>query len=214
MLVGFGFALVVTSLGCGASSAGAGGAGGSGDGGIGGIGGIGGGGGMGGGGGTYVPRCNNISDCDDGEPCTNGFCNDGVCEYEPLADDTRCASDLGLSICLTGECQLIWPTCTDPGAKEGDFCQLADDSTRIGRCTGGSCGVSPCEIGFDCWDQDFCTDDVCDSNGECSHPTAPDGTSCGVVVPRECVAGQCLVPAPQAQPATGSDAGFSGSGPG
>lgn len=154
-------------------------------------------GGDGGTGGTDVRFCVNPRDCDDDEPCTKDLCTDRICGYEPLPENTVCASVLGLSACLSGVCQLIWPSCTDEGAGDGDFCESEEDSTRVGRCVAGSCELLPCEIAFDCWDGDLCTDDVCDdSSGECSHPLAMDGTSCGIVVPMECLEGECVTPAP------------------
>ncbi|NOQ83851.1 MAG: hypothetical protein GQ551_07555 [Myxococcales bacterium] len=62
-------------------------------------------------------------------------------------DDAVCVSDTGLSACLTGGCQLIWPSCTGEGAEEGDFCQPDENVERIGRC----------EIGLDRLDGNACT---------------------------------------------------------
>jgi hypothetical protein len=151
-------------------------------------------GGMAGMGGSDIRTCNNPHDCDDGEPCTTDQCGeDLVCAYESFADDTVCLSEIGLSICLSGVCQLIWPSCTEPGAEEGDFCEPLEspDPPRLGRCASGTCALEPCQIGFDCWDGDLCTSDICEG-GECSHPNAPNGTSCGIVVPMVCVEGECV----------------------
>lgn len=64
----------------------------------------------------------NPRDCDDGEPCTKELCEDGVCAYELLPNQTVCGSDTGVSACLNGTCQLIWTTCNEDGAQDGDFC--------------------------------------------------------------------------------------------
>jgi hypothetical protein len=154
------------------------------DGGVGGRGGSGGPGGggtggMGGGGGSGVERCVNASNCDDQEPCTEDLCIEEVCEYPPLPDNTVCASATGLSACLAGECQLIWASCEDEGAEEGDFCQPTEAVDRVGRCVARDCVVGPCEIGFDCWDGNACTLGICDgSDGMCSQANAPNGNAC------------------------------------
>jgi hypothetical protein len=200
VLTWFGLLAVFSSLGCGAD--GSSGGGGGGFGGTGGGAGSGGGGtgGIGGTGGSDVRTCNTASNCDDGEPCTDEICNNQTCSYASLPDDTVCLSGTGLSVCLIGVCQSIWPSCMDPGAEDGDFCQPAGNVQRLGRCASGSCEIQPCEISFDCWDGEdgLCTDDVCDElSGECSHPNAPLGTRCGVVVPMECDGeGNCGSPPP------------------
>ena len=113
---------LVFSLSC--SSGGGGGGGGIGGtgGGTGGSGAGGGEGGTGGSGGT-VEMCVNPRDCDDDEACTANLCNAQVCAYEPLPDYAVCGSDTGVSACLGGICQLIWTSCEQEGAEDGDFCQ-------------------------------------------------------------------------------------------
>jgi hypothetical protein len=190
--------LVLVCSGCGTEAAGGSGSGGvAGTGGGGGVttGGIG---GDGGDGGTGVQMCMNAHVCNDDDPCTIDRCTDRICSYENLADNTVCLSDTGISGCLSGECQLIWSSCSDEGAEEGDFCESAEDASRLGRCVSGSCEILPCELAFDCWDGDRCTSDVCDgTSGDCSHPVAPDGTSCGTVTPMQCVEGVCVIPLPE-----------------
>ena len=187
--------LGVSSLGCGADGTTSGGAGGMG-GTAGAAGGTGGMGGIGGTGGSDVQMCTVAHNCDDSEVCTADLCIDQACDHVSLPDDTLCLSSIGISVCMTGVCQLIWASCGDPGAEEGDFCEPAGDVQRLGRCASGSCEVSPCEISFDCWDGDLCTNDVCDaSSGECSHPNAPLGTRCGLAFPMECDGeGNCGTP--------------------
>jgi hypothetical protein len=186
-----GLMLVLSSLGCGNGSSngnesgGAGGRGGAG-------GGMGGGdGGMGGGGGV-VRSCMNPNDCVDfgRDPCITSTCTNMVCRFDSLPDGQVCLSDTGLSACLEGTCQLIWPSCGDEGAQDGDFCEPTESIPRLGRCESGACVVNPCEISFDCWDGDPCTSDICEA-GDCRHENAPDGTRCGVVVAMECMDGIC-----------------------
>ena len=179
----------VSFLGCGSDGTNAGGVGGSG-----GSGGLGGGGigGTGGTGGTPL-MCMNPRDCDDMEPCTNDLCVEQVCAYESLPDNAVCVSDTGLSVCLTGECQIVWPSCTDEGAEEGDFCEPTEEVDRIGRCPSeGECEVGPCEIAFDCWDGNGCTSGICDpTDCTCSQENAPNGTVCIPPVGGQCVDGTC-----------------------
>lgn len=189
----FGLALVLSSWGCGSDESGRAGTGGSGgSSGAGGTGGVGGVGGMGGVGGSDIPMCTVPADCDDDEPCTLELCVDGDCDYETLADDTGCVATTGLSVCLGGVCQPIWETCSNPSAEEGDFCKPLVNVDRLGRCVSGMCLTELCQIAFDCWDEDPCTSDVCEVDGTCVHPNAPDGTPCGVVAPMQCVEGQCV----------------------
>ena len=184
--------LCIPSLSCSTEDAARGGAGGSGA-----MGGTGGGGtgGEGGAGGVDGQVCRNASDCDDGEPCTNETCTDQFCVRESLPDNEVCFNGTSLSICLSGVCQIIWASCAEPEANDGDFCQPSIPVPRIGRCVAVDCEVLPCEVAFDCWDGDLCTSDVCEqASGECSHPDAPDGTRCGIAVPMECLDGECVSP--------------------
>jgi len=70
------------------------------------------------------------------------------------------------------------PCMIDDDCSDGDLC------TGVERCGGGAClDGTPVE----CTDTDPCTSDVCDpATGVCSHPTDPDGTSCGAGAMRCC----------------------------
>lgn len=185
-----GLVLVLSSLGCGnGGSNGNGGSGGVGA--TGGTGGAGGNGGIGGSGGS-VRMCAGPNDCIDfdRDPCITSMCTNMVCRFDSLPDGQVCLSDTGLSACVEGMCQLIWPSCDVEGAQEGDFCQPTEDIQRLGRCGPEGCEVNPCEITFDCWDEDPCMSDICDA-GVCRHENAPDGTRCGVIVAMECMDGIC-----------------------
>ena len=118
---------------------------------------------MGGAGGT-VRMCINTRDCNDGQACTADLCRDQVCVYEPVPDYTVCGSDTGISACLGGVCQLIWTSCGEEGAEDGDFCRPTpeQDPPRLGRCDSGACVVGPRTIGFDCWSGDACKIGLCD----------------------------------------------------
>lgn len=186
---------LVFELGCSGGD-GEGGSGGSGGvAGAGGSAGSGGNGGMGGVGG--MPRtCMNPRDCNDNEPCTADLCVAQVCQYEPIPNQTVCLSDTGLSACLAGVCQLIWPSCDDPGAEDGDFCQPmpTPEPARLGRCDAGACVVDPCEIGFDCWNGDACSVGICDdAEGTCMQENAPDGRACIPPAGGTCAGGVCRI---------------------
>jgi hypothetical protein len=192
ILLTFVIASLVSSLGC-SSSGDTGGGGSGGTAGVGGNGATGGAGGVGGMGGT-VRTCVNPRDCDDGEPCTKELCEDGVCAYELLPNQTVCGSDTGVSACLNGTCQLIWTTCNEDGAQDGDFCRPMPepDPPRLGRCDTGACVVRPCEINFDCWSGEACQLGICDaSSGTCSTENAPDGNACIPPAGGRCSDGVC-----------------------
>jgi hypothetical protein len=198
ILTCLGLVLFVASSGCGSDGAnGGGGTGGvSGTGGS--TGGTGGGAGVGGTGGSVEQMCTFPRDCDDDEPCTIERCNDRICSYDFLADETVCAGSTGLSACLAGECPPIWASCENEAASDGDFCESSQDTTRLGRCSSGACEISPCELALDCWDGDLCTKDICDgSSGECSHPIADDGTMCELLTNKQCIEGVCVPPPPE-----------------
>jgi len=145
---------------------------------------------MGGTGGT-VRMCNGPNDCVDfrRDPCITSMCIERICNFDSLPDNTVCGGETGVSACVGGICQPIWPSCDDELAQDGDFCEPTESMPRLGRCESGVCEVNPCEIAFDCWDGDRCSSDICES-GECRHENAPDGTECGII-PKQCIDGVC-----------------------
>jgi hypothetical protein len=162
------------------------------------TGGTGGSAGIGGSGGIAERMCTVPRDCDDDDPCTVERCNDRICSYDLLADETVCLASTGLSACLAGMCEPIWASCENEAAMDGDFCESSEDTTRVGHCSSGACEISPCELALDCWDGDLCTKDLCDgSSGECSHPIADDGTMCELLTNKQCIEGECVTPPPE-----------------
>lgn len=160
-------------------------------------------------------ECVGTVSCDDGNPCTMDSCgNNGVCENEPVEDDTPC--DDG-SNCTDGEtCQN--GVCTgDPNAichDEDNPCEISDCSAAGAGCvavarpdgtrcndgdpctTSDSCQDGVCEGGsdVDCDDNNACTEDTCtpgvgceytDASGECA-----DGDVC--TIRDQCVDGECV----------------------
>ena len=113
-------------------------------------------------------------DCEDGEPCTDDFCDPS----NPGADANGCVHQANNNAC-----------------DDGLFCNGTD------TCSAGSCSVhsgDPCANGTECADScneaanncfdlagapctpdtNTCTDDECNGSGTCVHPTRMDGDSC------------------------------------
>lgn len=181
----------------GCSSSGDGGTGGNGSGGTAGEGGAGAAGGMGGMGGFGgSPRmCVNPRDCDDREVCTIDRCAEQICEYEVRPDQTLCATSTRLSECLDGVCQTIRSDCAHPNAVDGELCEPSPrpNPSRLGRCEGGTCTISPCTVAIECWDQEPCHIGLCDlQSGTCSQDNRPDGTGCTPPLLGVCLDGACV----------------------
>lgn len=104
--------------------------------------------------------CQNASDCNDNNACTNDNCQNGICAHAPVScdDNDGCTVDN----CSNGACQHTPHDCNDNFPCTQDFC------------TGGQCrhtlipGQSCCVNNSDCSDSDECTSDIC-SNGQCLH---------------------------------------------
>ena len=122
-------------------------------------------------------NCETPADCDDGNACTDDFCNAPVCSHinntNPCDDGDPCTLN---DVCGGGSCDGDAIVCED-----GDPC--TNDS-----CSGGICQFND----VDCNDFNACTDDVC-LDGDCrsSFNNAPcnDFNSC--TVNDVCDGGQC-----------------------
>jgi hypothetical protein len=114
--------------------------------------------------------------CDDGEPCTDDFCDpascifaDGsACFHQPTTDGTACEGQCGAGVCQDLSCL----SCE---------CESDADCTPPTSCTTVSCvqglcvpEIIPecCESASDCDDCDDCTTDGC-SLGTCTHYRVP-----------------------------------------
>jgi len=120
----------------------------------------------------FATPCENSSDCNDGNKCTNDYCTDGVCDHipvntdagvNPCEDDNECTYDY----CSpnTGECEYenTFADCDD-----GYLCTGPD------YCLAMQCIGDP----KSCDDKDECTTDSCDSlTGKCQHVEIP-GCKC------------------------------------
>ena len=115
-----------------------------------------------------------LSDCDDGDMCTDSDkCLGGVCKSGPKADcDDK-------DPCTTDSCDAVKGCGTAPAA-DGAGCDDGDAETGPDTCSAGKCVAGPplskCQGPGDCDDKDVCTDDSCDTiSGKCSNPIKVDG---------------------------------------
>ena len=143
-------------------------------------------------------NCENC-DCDDGNSCTEDFCEDGTCFNAPIicADGNFCTTDF----CINGGCASEpidcddGSVCTDDSCNPSSGCEYTpvdgpcddgDECTLNDMCSGGSCDGEP----IDCDDANACTDDVCiggscfndprdcDDGNECTEDTCDPATGC------------------------------------
>lgn len=132
-----------------------------------------------------VEGCTNTADspccevvCDDDNLCTTDSCSNGTCIFTPSVCD-------GNDVCETGRCDAEDGLCKYEAIVCPDG-QVCDPNT--GDCV-------PCTTDHDCDDGNSCTDDTCDSSGECAF-TPNNTNSCddadvcnGIEV---CQAGGCV----------------------
>ncbi len=109
--------------------------------------------------------------CDDGNPCTDDVCPDGICRHEfnvapCVADGNSCTRDA----CVNGTCQAIEP--------DGTACDEDWNDCTLDECRAGACFHEPLPAGTSCGDDGSeCTTDVC-REGACVHDPLPEGTLC------------------------------------
>ncbi len=109
--------------------------------------------------------CDDLNNCDDGDPCTADSCLDGICTNTPIN-------------CDDGD------PCTDDSCDSGSGCVNTSidcndgDPCTIDSCVGGVCQYDP----VNCDDADPCTDDSCDSGSGCSNTpvNCDDGDACTI----------------------------------
>jgi len=107
--------------------------------------------------------------CTSPDTCTSGFCVDGVCCAVPSCPAAGPCND-------AEQCQPGTGTCSMSPLHEGMPCPAADACTRDPVCKEGTC-TGTAKV---CSPPDECHEfGACDpSNGQCSTPAKPDGTSC------------------------------------
>jgi hypothetical protein len=126
--------------------------------------------------------------CNDGDPCTNSSCNEGICAGPPINCsflDAECA----LGMCEEGV------GCVQQPLNDGDLCEDSDACTTNTTCSEGSCVGGEA---VDCTYLDTgCQVGVCNQfNGTCNPELVPDGTACddafACSTNGSCTAGACV----------------------
>lgn len=126
------------------------------------------------------------ADYDDGQPCTNDFCDQGdEVKHVPITDLGKACEDGNKcttgDACVEGVCKGQATNCDDGIACTTDDCQKASGCTHIGA-------------GSKCDDSNPCTKDTCDSVAGCTFSnelakTCDDGNPCSLDT--ICLAGKC-----------------------
>jgi hypothetical protein len=116
---------------------------------------------------------------DDGDACTDDYCQAGERVHVPSSDGTPCAAGW----CSGGHCGACW---NDAQCQAPFVCQLPQGHCGIPQCRNGvldssetdlDCGgaCAPCEPGRACLvDRDCASPQLC-AHGVCQRPTATDG---------------------------------------
>ena len=112
--------------------------------------------------------CASNAECPSPDPCVNGICMFGTCQY--VADPDCAPVCTGNADCEDGN------TCTADFCVDGE-CQFLDIP-----------GCIECELNNDCGDDDVCTEDICDGN-TCLHLPIPGCSTDECVVAEDCKEG-------------------------
>lgn len=117
-----------------------------------------------------IEECEDASDCDDGDSCTNDACLQGECHNI----DSPC-----LYGCLDGKCQ---------GCAGDDDCMEGDQCT-LDKCIANECKHYPiqncCSSNDECDDGNDCTADLCSSNS-CLNEAIPNCGETGCTSDEQC----------------------------
>jgi hypothetical protein len=116
-------------------------------------------------------KCQTDGDCDDGDPCTEGTCQNlsippFECSYRPANDCSYCDLKGASGRCLSGVC--VEDLCEGVVCNDGDPC-----TSDWCRCPSWECNFSFCSHG------NQCTDTFCNPGVGCSYPPANEGMYCG-----------------------------------
>ncbi|MBZ5640837.1 MAG: hypothetical protein LAO51_19030 [Acidobacteriia bacterium] len=140
--------------------------------------------------------CNDGNSCTQADSCQGGACvgsNPVVCQPLDQCHDT-------------GLCDPGAGVCSNPSKADGTACSDENACTQTDSCEGGAClGSNP----MTCTASDLChVAGTCNlATGQCSNPTAPDGTPCGGG--GVCRAGSCEPSGNQAPDCTRAAADYS-----
>jgi hypothetical protein len=130
--------------------------------------------------------CTTNEQCNDGNECTEDLCVGGVCQNNPVPDNTSCT--VGGTICCSG-------TCVDPACSANPDCDDAEDCTTDTCLNPGIC-AAVCENTWPaCGPADGCCVPTCTpandpdcvycGDGECAGQADEDCNSC----PADCISG-------------------------
>ncbi|NOT00328.1 MAG: hypothetical protein HOP29_06840 [Phycisphaerales bacterium] len=165
--------------------------------------------------------CTQPAQCDDGNPCTQEFCDvSGQCSNPPWPPGRACGSADNTDCTDPDTCDgagLCRPNHASDGVRceDGVFC-TGNDTCRSGACQPGPSpcagtgqpfcreSVRQCASGClspsDCTDGNECTSDSCQVDGVCSFVPRPVRTACGDSTDNPCTdpdtcdgAGACVV---------------------
>lgn len=134
-----------------------------------------------------VSTCGFDTDCDDGNPCTDDFCNTGTCDHVPNSDP-----------CNDGDACTLNDVCTEGVCLGGSVIDCDDGiACTSDSCSNGSCAHAPnhafCDDGLFCTGIESCSVvSGCSSSGNpCSDPVNCDESleSCGCEAPQVAGAG-------------------------
>lgn len=150
--------------------------------------------------------------CDDGNPCTDDYCDAGGCVTKNKSDGTSCDNGTvcdGHETCLSGKCASAKPLVCDDGkpctqnlcdALTGCNypnnnvlpCSDGDPCTPTDVCTAGACVGTGTMV---CNDGNPCTTDSCVKGKGCQFPAGSDGGTCddgnGCTTNDKCSGGDC-----------------------
>ncbi|MFH1535719.1 MAG: hypothetical protein ABIC96_01425 [Patescibacteria group bacterium] len=94
--------------------------------------------------------CTSQAECNDGNPCTNDFCDIdqddrfSTCRYTNKPQGTVCATDASgntTKVCdASGSCSIGWTNCTDPSQNDSACCGTTN--IQLAPC-GGTCSIAP-----------------------------------------------------------------------
>ena len=144
-------------------------------------------------------ECSSNSECDDKDQCTNDVCSNGVCTHtirtgQSCNDGNACtlndtcteqgACEGSAKNCSAsdqchdaGTCDPTSGACSDPAKANGTTCNDGNACTQTDTCQAGVCtGGDPktCTASDQCHVAGTCNP----TTGNCSNPTAPNGTAC------------------------------------
>jgi MYXO-CTERM domain-containing protein len=136
---------------------------------------------------TDGTTCSTGNNCMSGESCTTGVCGGGTAKTCAPSDQCHVA----------GTCDPVSGNCSNPTAADGTTCSSGNQCMSGETCTTGVCGSGTAKS---CTAQDAChVAGTCDpASGNCSNPTAPDGTVCPGGT---CSSGSCALTPDMAQTA-------------